>query len=616
MKHLFCKVVLGIVVLCDVAMAQCTPVCGGDLCIQTIGTNISVTSIVGGCTGQTLELKVSVNGAGQGGNLIVWVEEPNFVFQDISVECTTPGGSISLSVIPRNGGSVSSIRDVYPASGSNGQLWIEQLLPQTIRSVTATRVNQVIATNGDITGVIQATGSGAPHSQNGDIILVRADAGKILGNLYATGSIVTVQASSDIGTSATPVSITWGNNTALSSTSLGTVQGANVYANITATSRNATTTRGNVSKVRATSGVFSGSLTALGFVTNSNEASPGIVTNGNLSASVDLLSGLASNATFRVGGVLSGAITLPASGLVGQIVPNALNATSNAWTGTITLGTGGSQIVLNPASLTNGAYTNTSAALGNGAVGIAPYRLHYADSTYDLGAIPATNSRTTPLVLLQSMLDNNSGLDLVFYGPLQDNGNYPLYVYKPTGDENADEWCDITTKTVQDAVPSSPSNHRNARMIRVRGTSCPFPLGLYRISSIEKDVVIASCSSSVTMTPALCAGTLVTSPAPSLAPLHLYIKVVKDCNGNGVLDSGEENGCGGGGACPADLDDGSGTGTPDAGVTVDDLLYFLVKFEAGDLDIDLDNACGGGVPDNAVTVDDLLYFLYHFELGC
>lgn len=33
--------------------------------------------------------------------------------------------------------------------------------------------------------------------------------------------------------------------------------------------------------------------------------------------------------------------------------------------------------------------------------------------------------------------------------------------------------------------------------------------------------------------------------------------------------------------CQADTDDGSGTGTPDGGVTIDDLLYYLLRFEGG-----------------------------------
>lgn len=33
--------------------------------------------------------------------------------------------------------------------------------------------------------------------------------------------------------------------------------------------------------------------------------------------------------------------------------------------------------------------------------------------------------------------------------------------------------------------------------------------------------------------------------------------------------------------CPADMDNGSGAGTPDGGVTIDDLLFFLARFESG-----------------------------------
>ncbi len=72
--------------------------------------------------------------------------------------------------------------------------------------------------------------------------------------------------------------------------------------------------------------------------------------------------------------------------------------------------------------------------------------------------------------------------------------------------------------------------------------------------------------------------------------------------------------------CPSDLDsDGSlsNGGTPDGGVTIDDLLFFLAAFELGDLAADLDD---DGIdppnPDGGVTIDDLLFFLRHFEAGC
>ncbi len=68
--------------------------------------------------------------------------------------------------------------------------------------------------------------------------------------------------------------------------------------------------------------------------------------------------------------------------------------------------------------------------------------------------------------------------------------------------------------------------------------------------------------------------------------------------------------------CPADIDDGSGLGVPDGGVDINDLLFFLAKYEAADLAADLDDGSGTGVPDGGVDINDLLYFLGHYESGC
>ena len=68
--------------------------------------------------------------------------------------------------------------------------------------------------------------------------------------------------------------------------------------------------------------------------------------------------------------------------------------------------------------------------------------------------------------------------------------------------------------------------------------------------------------------------------------------------------------------CVADVDDGSGSGTPDGGVTIDDLLYYLFIFEAGELRSDVDDGSSTGTPDGGVTIDDLLYYLFRFEAGC
>jgi len=68
--------------------------------------------------------------------------------------------------------------------------------------------------------------------------------------------------------------------------------------------------------------------------------------------------------------------------------------------------------------------------------------------------------------------------------------------------------------------------------------------------------------------------------------------------------------------CIADFDDGSGTGAPDGGVTVDDLLYYLNLYGGGAVAADIDDGNSTGRPDGGVTIDDLLFFLGRFEAGC
>jgi hypothetical protein len=68
--------------------------------------------------------------------------------------------------------------------------------------------------------------------------------------------------------------------------------------------------------------------------------------------------------------------------------------------------------------------------------------------------------------------------------------------------------------------------------------------------------------------------------------------------------------------CPADLDDGSGTGTRDGGVSLDDLFYFLTAYELGDARADIDDGSNTNTLDGGVGIEDLLYFVRRFEGGC
>lgn len=68
--------------------------------------------------------------------------------------------------------------------------------------------------------------------------------------------------------------------------------------------------------------------------------------------------------------------------------------------------------------------------------------------------------------------------------------------------------------------------------------------------------------------------------------------------------------------CSADFDDGSGTGTRDGGVAIDDLLYYLYLFDLGVPSADLDDGSGMGRTDGGVNDDDLTYYLARYADGC
>jgi hypothetical protein len=68
--------------------------------------------------------------------------------------------------------------------------------------------------------------------------------------------------------------------------------------------------------------------------------------------------------------------------------------------------------------------------------------------------------------------------------------------------------------------------------------------------------------------------------------------------------------------CVADVDDGSGTGTPDGGVGIEDLLYYLAIYDAGVIAADVDDGSGTGTLDGGVGIEDLLYYLSRYDAGC
>jgi hypothetical protein len=591
-----------------------------------------------------MELVVSNIGPNQSVGVTVRVNAANYVLGDVRVFCADATSAVSLAIVPAGTGSIASVGNVFQFGGP-GELWVAAIRANSIGSVTAARIDEVTAYTGNITGAITATGSpSGGQSRPGTIGIVQANAGKILGNISAAASITNgVFAASDIGTTTTPVSITWGNTTALSNTSLGTVQGSNIYANISATNRNAATNRGNVSKIRATSGTFSGSLSGLGFTGGTAGDPPGIITVGSLAASVNMLSGLSSASFIKAGTALTGAITLPAPnlpagvvGLAGQIIPNAFNATSNAWTGSVTVG---------GIPLASNYYSNVSSTLGGGAVGLVPYKLYATDCSpphHDDWVVPDSEVHVLNSQF-NGMISNGSGgflpkvpVRMRFYGPVKTDaatGTSPVAVWLWVNDSSGvyQQWHDVTSLLNVTVTRAGGSASREVVITPIAAQGS-LPPGYYAITAnlvganrLYCDGTLATVPPSVTTNmPGNYAqynfqlfsdcGTILNPPNGVWDASEIAADSGLDSNNDGYLDS-----CSGGPAnCPADLDDGNWGGIPNGGVGIEDLLFFLYGFEAGlgvvDLDNDGDPAVG--TPDAAVTIEDLLYFMNHFEAGC
>ncbi len=68
--------------------------------------------------------------------------------------------------------------------------------------------------------------------------------------------------------------------------------------------------------------------------------------------------------------------------------------------------------------------------------------------------------------------------------------------------------------------------------------------------------------------------------------------------------------------CPADLDDGSGLGKCDGGVSIDDLFYYLELFEAGDPRADVGTREGELGRDGELTLEDVGVYVRRYADGC
>lgn len=197
-------------------------------------------------------------------------------------------------------------------------------------------------------------------------------------------------------------------------------------------------------------------------------------------------------------------------------------------------------------------------------------------------------------------------------------------------------WTDVSHLFTTIAAPSTSLS----RTLEVRTRAVGYPARRFPVVPGRYRVVQGSGSRTLRA-----ADTLVSGTAPAAAAFAYYFCVVKDCfvpNEPPLPDSPPDGvpdntscttfpssctACNGDvctvppmDGCVADVTSSESPGTPDGGVDIKDLLYYLAAFEAGTPNADVADSSQTTDPcvgvDGGVDINDLLCFLGHFEAGC
>ncbi len=279
---------------------------------------------------------------------------------------------------------------------------------RTTGDVGSIFVNTISSTNigGDVTGDIVLV----PRGGGGESTLIGATInGRIRGDVLCdNGAIFGLTASAGIGAPGAPSLVRTKNN-------IVRIVAASIYADITTLSNGGA---GVTGEVRTTSGPFVGSLSTAA-LRSTGTGEPGVLSIfGDLDADITITGAVSNDngglPVISVGGVFPAGRRLvigtdlspgaelriaSAQGLKGQVLVN-FNNWNHAWSGPVRVG----GTLLGPIP----EYSQTSAAIGGGAVGQAPFALHGPDS------FPARGQ----VVPASTVIDINNPIRLRYYGPI------------------------------------------------------------------------------------------------------------------------------------------------------------------------------------------------------
>jgi len=399
---------------------------------------------------------------------------------------------------------------------------------------------QLVSVTDDILGRPGTVAAGATiQCLNGSIDEIKIDSLYSGTTIVPSGSLGSFTAGSVLGTSSSSPARVFARD------GINTVQARSItYADINARSNSGTGNLGllRVDGVNGTGDVVASNIGARSLSAFNGGTTFGIRTSGKVSSLANFVGnatqpmvingGIEPGATINISGSLlpnadlDDSIVLPANGLKGQVIINSrnglpANAPAGVWTGAV---------VVNGTPLTNPPYyDNLSAALGGGAIGLAPFHLHTKDSN---AVNSPTGVGTDKPRIKQSYFnrswadgtaDDNFDLILSFYGPVRNESSalpgIIVEMLTPGGGSiDVTPYCTVTI--------GPPVAGGSNRWIKIHG--CPahrFMHGQYRVRP-----------ETVGTGRLLCAD--VNGDVP-VEPFEYLFELLLDGNNNGVADADE-----------------------------------------------------------------------------
>lgn len=350
-------------------------------------------------------------------------------------------GSIIVDELVRfNCGGAITAPVASPSSASGCAIVAREVRSGVVLSIPTGNVTELRTTGGPMAGTLNiANGSLGACIVAGDLI------GKIN---VPFGSIGSIAVSGAIDTHVPPGEL-W---PIRARNGIDSIVASRIDAKITTAADGGL---GTLGLLKATSGPFAGALYTRGVTPAPGLFESGIRVSGDVTASLDIRD-QDLRAPLRIGGSLIGPLSISdPDGLRAQVIIGAVGTGVPTWATDVVIG--------GVALTTKPYYTRLPSTMGFGAVGHAPFNLHFEDCT-PFGARPPANPTTCGFFITAIGPTVTPSVTLRHYGPVTFSSGVGIGVRVNSRAAGVCAWTDVTTQFATVLNPDGES-----RAVRVQG---------------------------------------------------------------------------------------------------------------------------------------------------